>query len=82
MTTSHCSPTCAVYETYDVADPPPHPGPAWTRFVCISDTHSRKFDVPTGDVLLHAGDLTAWGHFHQLQKVIEWLEGLPHATKM
>jgi hypothetical protein len=31
---------------------------SWTRFVCISDTHCNMFDVPEGDVLLHAGDLT------------------------
>jgi hypothetical protein len=31
---------------------------SWTRFVCISDTHCNTFEVPEGDVLLHAGDLT------------------------
>jgi len=29
------SSTAAVYLTYDPTDPPPHPGPSWTRFVCI-----------------------------------------------
>lgn len=32
------------------------------RFVCISDTHTRdQFNVPDGDVLLHAGDFTNVG---------------------
>jgi len=63
-------------------DIPRHPGDAWTRFVCISDTHSRKFRVPPGDVLLHAGDLSSWGEFHQLDMTIQWLKSLDHPTKM
>src|SRR5262249_44788650 len=33
------------------------------RVVCLSDTHNRqgKFEVPNGDLLLHAGDLTGRG---------------------
>ena len=61
---------------------PPHPGPGWTRFVCISDTHSRKYRVPSGDVLLHAGDLSSWGHPPQLATTIEWLKSLDHPVKM
>lgn len=30
----------------------------YTRFVLVSDTHTRTFPVPPGDILLHAGDLT------------------------
>lgn len=61
---------------------PCHPGSAWTRFVCISDTHSRKFTIPPGDVLLHAGDLSSYGEFDELKKVIEWLKSLEHPIKM
>jgi hypothetical protein len=40
---------------------PPHPGPDWTRFLLMSDMHSRaEFRVPEGDVLIHAGDLSSW----------------------
>jgi hypothetical protein len=63
-------------------DIPVHPGDEWTRFVCISDTHSRKFRIPPGDVLLHAGDLSSWGEFDQLDGTIQWLKSLNHPTKM
>ncbi len=62
---------------------PPHPGPAWTRFVCISDTHSRtRYDLPPGDVLLHAGDLSSWGYPAQLKTTLDWIVGLNYPTKM
>ncbi|KAG9318123.1 hypothetical protein JVU11DRAFT_190 [Chiua virens] len=61
---------------------PPHPGPGWTRFVCISDTHSHQYRVPSGDVLLHAGDLSSWGHSSQLTTTIEWLKSLDHPVKI
>ena len=61
---------------------PPHPGSSWTRFVCISDTHSRQFPVPPGDVLLHAGDLSSWGYLEQLETTLEWLKTLDHRVKM
>ncbi|KAF9234760.1 Metallo-dependent phosphatase [Melanogaster broomeanus] len=61
---------------------PPHPGPGWTRFVCISDTHSRRYRVPSGDVLLHAGDLSSWGSFPQLTTTVEWLKTLDHPVKI
>ncbi|KAI0086417.1 Metallo-dependent phosphatase [Irpex rosettiformis] len=76
------SATSRVYTAYDIADPPPHPGPAWTRFVCISDTHSRIYKVPPGDVLLHSGDLSSWGSPKQLEKTLKWLNSLPHPTKI
>jgi hypothetical protein len=55
---------------------------SWTRFVCISDTHSKIFEIPDGDVLLHAGDLTTWGHKEDMEKVVDWLCGLKHKVKM
>ena len=63
---------------------PPHPGArsGWTRFVCISDTHSHIVPVPPGDVLIHAGDLSSWGTLKQLKTTIDWLITLPHPTKV
>jgi hypothetical protein len=61
---------------------PPHPGAKWTRFVCISDTHSRIYPIPDGDVLLHAGDITGSGRIGSLQKMVAWLKGLPHQKKV
>ncbi|EMD38117.1 hypothetical protein CERSUDRAFT_82338 [Gelatoporia subvermispora B] len=76
------SPTASVCLSYDVNNPPPHPGPSWTRFVCISDTHSRTLPVPPGDVLLHAGDLSSWGMLAHLQVTLDWLQTLPHPAKI
>lgn len=49
-------------------EPERHPGSDWTRFVLISDTHSRiGYQIPDGDVLIHAGDLTKWGTVESLK---------------
>jgi hypothetical protein len=71
-----------VVHDYYGDDVPPHPGQGWTRFVCLSDTHSKTFAVPTGDVLLHAGDLSSWGTVKQLKVTVDWLLSLPHPVKM
>lgn len=54
------------------------------RVICISDTHNRqgKFDVPDGDVLIHAGDLTGRGTEAEVRSAIAWLEALPHRDKV
>ncbi|KAH9833841.1 Metallo-dependent phosphatase-like protein [Rhodofomes roseus] len=76
------SPTAVVHLEYDSTSPPPPPSPEWTRFVCISDTHSRMVHVPPGDVLLHSGDLTAMGTYADFQRTMDWLCDLPHRTKI
>jgi hypothetical protein len=73
--------TIAVYDYYG-DDVPPHPGQGWTRFVCVSDTHSKTFPLPDGDVLIHAGDLCSWGSVPQLKVTMDWLVSLPHPKKM
>lgn len=50
--------------------------------VCISDTHCTEPEVPPGDLLIHAGDLTNKGDFESLQKQLDWLNGLPHKHKI
>ncbi|KAH0830266.1 Metallo-dependent phosphatase-like protein [Lanmaoa asiatica] len=85
MTTNHNAQSRASYSIHpDVEGTqlPPHPGPGWTRFVCISDTHSRQYRVPSGDVLLHGGDLSSWGHPSELATTIEWLKSLDHPVKI
>ncbi|XP_078490842.1 metallophosphoesterase MPPED2-like [Ciona intestinalis] len=48
-----------------------------TRFVCISDTHSKHrnliYDLPKGDVLLHCGDFTERGKLEEVQDFNDWL---------
>lgn len=52
------------------------------RVVCISDTHSlNPGTIPNGDVLIHAGDITAHGTPSELQAAIDLLSALPHEHK-
>ncbi|RMD39364.1 hypothetical protein DV735_g5756, partial [Chaetothyriales sp. CBS 134920] len=50
--------------------------------VCISDTHQSQPTVPDGDLLLHAGDLSNYGSFEELQAQLDWLASLPHRHKV
>uniref|UniRef100_A0A803W6U9 Metallophosphoesterase domain containing 1 n=1 Tax=Ficedula albicollis TaxID=59894 RepID=A0A803W6U9_FICAL len=64
-----------------MVDPVPHDAPkppGYTRFVCISDTHSRTdpIQMPYGDVLIHAGDFTELGLPSEVKKFNEWLGNL------
>lgn len=57
------------------------------RLVCISDTHGRKLgpggiEIPEGDILIHAGDLTEVGTLPQVGAVLENLAALPHRYKV
>ena len=52
------------------------------KVVCISDTHSKTKDIPHGDILIHAGDLTNAGTVRDLQEQIDWLDSLPHKHKI
>ncbi|MGB1251956.1 MAG: metallophosphatase domain-containing protein [Candidatus Promineifilaceae bacterium] len=54
------------------------------RVVLISDTHGLqdRVDIPDGDVLLHAGDLTFFGGITDLSDVGRWFEQLPHKHKL
>ena len=54
------------------------------QVVCISDTHNDDFRaaVPSGDILIHAGDLTDYGTLEEFKKGYEWLYGLPHQVKV
>ncbi|KAK6345608.1 hypothetical protein TWF718_007518 [Orbilia javanica] len=53
------------------------------KVVCISDTHNNQFqDLPDGDILVHAGDLTEKGTIDELQTAIDWLDTLPHKYKV
>ncbi len=56
--------------SYDSPKPSGH-----TRFVCVSDTHSRTdgIQMPYGDVLLHTGDFTELGLPSEVKKFNDWL---------
>ncbi|XP_052799897.1 metallophosphoesterase MPPED2-like isoform X2 [Mya arenaria] len=57
------------------------------RFVCISDTHAQlergaPLEIPQGDVLIHAGDLTMSGEPREVAIVNKYLGTLPHKHKI
>jgi Icc-related predicted phosphoesterase len=55
------------------------------KIVCLSDTHGlhRKVSVPSGDLLIHAGDFTYLTKSqHQIGDFNDWLGELPHRHKI
>jgi len=54
------------------------------RVVAISDTHTqhRSIDVPNGDVLIHAGDITGRGDPKVVRDFNAFLGELPHRHKI
>lgn len=55
------------------------------KLVLISDTHGkhRRFDIPEGDVLIHAGDIMTRGYDPlELQDFNSWLGELSHPNKI
>ncbi|KAK8051423.1 metallophosphoesterase domain-containingprotein [Apiospora rasikravindrae] len=53
------------------------------KVVCLSDTHGDIVpNVPPGDLLIHAGDLTRGGTSLEIQTQINWLKSLPHTHKV
>lgn len=55
------------------------------KLVCISDTHSMHRlipEIPTGDVLIHAGDSLGQGTLENVAEFNDWLGNLPHRHKI
>lgn len=54
------------------------------KLVMISDTHGMydRVNIPDGDVLIHAGDITAYGKLEELVHFNNWLGDLPHKHKI
>ena len=52
------------------------------RIVCISDTHNQTPKLPSGDILIHAGDLTNQGSLSELQKTVKWLQQTSFPVKI
>ncbi len=58
-----------------------------TRIVCISDSHGHQGDpgfpqIPDGDILVHAGDLTQDIGRADLRNFLKWFEAQPHKHKV
>ncbi len=54
------------------------------RLVVISDTHGLhdRLEIPEGDVLIHAGDLTSHGDLHEVRAFDAFLARLDHRYKL
>jgi Icc-related predicted phosphoesterase len=58
------------------------------EIIIISDTHGKHkhlqdvFSIPYGDVIIHAGDLTAVGETHEISSFLYWYSMLPHQHKI
>lgn len=55
------------------------------RIVCVSDTHNqlgKMRNIPDGDVLVHAGDMTNRGTFNEIARFGAELRALPHKHKV
>ncbi len=55
------------------------------KIVCISDTHDRirhDWEIPSGDILIHAGDFTIQGLNEEVIRFNKWLGTLPHQYKI
>lgn len=54
------------------------------KIVCISDTHGEHelVSLPVGDVLVHAGDITAHGSREDFLNFIKWFSSQPHKHKI
>lgn len=61
----------------------PPPGRLPIRVVCLSDTHDlTNVDIPDGDLLIHAGDLSSVGDLESIQKQVDWLAKCSHREKV
>lgn len=54
------------------------------RIVCISDTHGKHFglNLPSGDIIVHAGDFSGHGHMIDSIKFLNWFNTLPFKNKI
>lgn len=54
------------------------------RVICISDTHEqhRQLQIPDGDLLIHAGDITYSGEPHAIRDFLSWFCDQPHKHKI
>ena len=50
------------------------------KITFMSDTHTKhnqiKKDLPGGDILIHAGDMSSMGYKHEIENFCKWFDGL------
>ena len=50
--------------------------------VCVSNTYYQHPEIPKGDVLIHAGDLSPDGSRAHFQRTLDWLNEQSHSIKI
>jgi len=53
-------------------------------FITISDTHGQhhNLDLPDGDVIIHAGDVSSRGTEYEIRSFLDWFERLDYKYKI
>lgn len=54
------------------------------EIVCISDTHGKHegLELPSGDMLLHAGDVSSSGSAKEVKQFLDWFDAQPYQYKL
>lgn len=54
------------------------------KIVFISDTHGlhNEIEIPNGDMLIHAGDISSRGKEHEIDDFLDWFSNQPHKYKI
>ena len=52
------------------------------KICCIADTHGQSVTIPKADILIHAGDITAYGTSEELRDFNLWLGQQPCKYKI
>lgn len=55
------------------------------KIICISDTHGHHDkieDLPDGDGIINAGDISGLGTFYQIKSFVRWYSSLPYRHKI
>jgi Icc-related predicted phosphoesterase len=54
------------------------------KIIAISDTHGQHdyLEVPEGDMLIHAGDVSKMGKTKEITAFLDWFQQLPHPYKI
>lgn len=54
------------------------------KLVMISDTHGRhrRYNLPSGDILIHAGDISRRSSAKDIHDFMAWFEAQPHPHKI
>jgi predicted phosphohydrolase len=77
-----CSAARSLYHARRLPVRNPQNATSSLTLICVSDTHNCQPHIPSGDLLIHAGDLTQSGSLSEVQKTLDWLNTFPHTHKV